>query len=121
MKSKITSAVLRNKKLGVEFELKTKYDISVGSVININTEIPGRTKIGLSPDDIVPQTPEEYNQYDIKMEANNTVLYTGLSYCYWENSFYLQFAYNDSVIYYNYSDQHQHLDELFKERFTKTN
>jgi hypothetical protein len=112
-KAKITSAMIQRSKLDITFELKAKYGITKGTIVNIQRPVQGRVKIEKDP---IPSD-QESTQTDYRdFNPNDNCMYVGTFYDYWTGRMFLEFVAPEGILYYDYS-QHSAGDKSFGDIF----
>jgi len=113
-KSQQTQAMIQSRKLTIAFELKARYGITKGSVINILRPVQGRTRIDKSP---LPKECESTTTDFVDFLAGDNCLYVGLAFDHWSGKMFMEFVGTESSIYYDY-EQHGAGDSSIGEIFS---
>lgn len=112
-KSKVTSAMIQKQKLDITFELKAKYGITKGTVVNVTRPVQGITRIEKDP---LPADREETEREFKDFHAGDNCLYVGTFWDHWGGKMYLEFIAPEGCLYYDYG-QHGAGDKSFGEIF----
>lgn len=112
--SQYTSAMIQSRKLEVSFDLKARYGITKGSVLEITRAVPGRLYIEKV------QLPKECASIQTEFQdfhAGDTFMYVGLAFDHWTGRMHMEFIGTEQTIYYDF-DSHGPGDvsigEIFK-------
>ncbi len=112
-RSKITSAMIQRSKLDITFELKAKYGITKGTVVNIQRPVQGRICIEKDP---IPSEQESTETDYRDFNPGDNCMYVGAFYDYWTGKMFLEFVAPNGILYYDYS-QHSAGDKSFGDIF----
>lgn len=112
-KQQFTPAMIQSRKLEVAFELKAKYGITKGSVLEITRPVNGRLHIEKNQ---LPKACLSIQTEFQDFHAGDNCMYVGLAFDHWTGRIHMEFIGDNQAIYYDY-EQHGPGDESIGEIF----
>jgi len=113
-RSPSTGAMIQARKLTVAFDLKARYNITKGCVVEVSRPVQGRTRIERDP---IPKDAESKSTDYQDFQAGDNCLYVGLAFDHWSGKTFMEFVGTTSTLFYDY-DQHGAGDQSIGEIFT---
>lgn len=112
-KTKITSAMIQRSRLDISFELKARYGITKGTIVNVQRPVQGRNAIEKEP----ISSDRDYTETDyLDFNSGDNCMFVGTFYDYWTGKMFLEFVAPNGILYYDYT-QHGAGDKSFGDIF----